>query len=34
MWLGVAGFAVIALLMARRVNGAIMAGIAFVTFIS
>ena len=34
MWLGLAGFAVIVLLMARRVNGAIMAGIMFTTFIS
>jgi xanthine/uracil/vitamin C permease (AzgA family) len=34
MWLGVAGFLVIVILMARRVNGAIMMGILFTTFIS
>ncbi|KAI8469129.1 MAG: xanthine/uracil/vitamin C permease-like protein [Monoraphidium minutum] len=34
MWLGVAGFVVIVILMARRVNGAIMMGILFTTFIS
>lgn len=34
MWLGIAGFVVIVILMARRVNGAIMAGILFTTFIS
>ncbi|KIZ05321.1 putative MFS transporter, AGZA family, xanthine/uracil permease [Monoraphidium neglectum] len=34
MWLGVAGFTVIVVLMSRRVNGAIMLGILFTTFIS
>lgn len=34
MWLGVAGFVVIVVLMSRNVNGAIMAGILFTTFIS
>lgn len=34
MWLGIAGFAVIVVLMGRHVNGAIMAGILFTTFIS
>jgi len=34
MWLGVAGFIVIVVLMARHVNGAIMLGILFCTLIS
>lgn len=34
LWLGVAGLALMVLLMGRRVKGAIMAGILFVTFIS
>ncbi|GBF94236.1 adenine guanine permease [Raphidocelis subcapitata] len=34
MWLGISGFLVIVVLMARRVNGAIMMGILFTTFIS
>lgn len=34
MWLGVAGLGLMALLMAKRVQGALMIGIAFTTFIS
>lgn len=34
LWLGLAGFLLIVLLMARRVNGAIMAGIMATTFVS
>jgi len=33
-WMGIAGVAVMAILMAKKVKGAIMMGIAFVTFIS
>jgi hypothetical protein len=33
-WMGVAGFAIMTILMARRVKGAIMLGIVFVTTIS
>lgn len=34
MWLGIAGFVVIVVLMSRHVNGAIMLGILFTTLIS
>lgn len=34
MWLGIAGLGLMALLMAKRVKGAIMIGILFTTFIS
>lgn len=34
MWLGVAGFLLVAVLMQRRVKGAIMVGIVFVTVIA
>lgn len=34
MWLGIAGAAIMVLMMAKRVKGAIMFGILFTTFIS
>lgn len=34
LWLGVAGLALMVLLMGRRVKGSILIGILFVTFIS
>eukprot|EP00878_Enallax_costatus_P028682 GHUV01031005.1.p1 GENE.GHUV01031005.1~~GHUV01031005.1.p1 ORF type:complete len:100 (-),score=15.55 GHUV01031005.1:527-826(-) len=34
LWLGIAGITIMAMLMARKVKGAIMMGILFTTFIS
>lgn len=34
LWLGIAGITIMAMLMARKVKGAIMVGILFTTFIS